>query len=42
MKNIIIGILFLVTFISIIHFGMDRIDKIENGEMIQISESEMK
>lgn len=42
MKNIIIGVLFLVAFISIIHFGMNRIEKINNGEIKQISESEMK
>lgn len=41
-KEIIITVVFIILFILIAMYGIDRIDKINNGEMVQVSESYMK
>lgn len=43
MKKEVIGIaLFIIILSTIFVYGFDRMNKINNGEMIQVSESQMR
>lgn len=38
--GVIAILIFIISMISIINFGIDRINKIENGEMILVNHNE--
>lgn len=40
-KNTLMIIAFIAVFTSLLVFGLDRIEKINNGEITQVSESYM-
>lgn len=43
MKKEMLGlIIFIIIMIAMFIYGMNRFDKINNGEMVQVSESYMK
>ena len=42
LKEIMVTVLFIGLMFGLVLYGIDRNEKIENGEMIQVSESQMK